>query len=86
MHFSKTRSLFFGFGAVINGLGDKKLMYFRNGYRYKNKQLENSMETRKIYLEIFDICSITCSANVNAVFKFFPCTLQLRLIDVVYGL
>jgi hypothetical protein len=39
------------------------------------------METRKIYLATFDMCSISYPANVNVIFEFFPCTPQLWLID-----
>jgi hypothetical protein len=46
------------------------------------KQLENSMET----LEMYHMCSISCPANVNAMFEFFPCTRQLWLVDVGYAL
>jgi hypothetical protein len=41
------------------------------------KQLENVMETHKVYLEMFDMCSISYSANVNAVLEFSSCTPQL---------
>jgi hypothetical protein len=37
------------------------------------KLLENSKETHKDYLEIIDVCS----ADVNAIFKLFPCTPQM---------
>jgi hypothetical protein len=40
------------------------------------KQLENSKGTHKVYLEIFDMCSINYSANANAIFEFFPRTPQ----------
>jgi hypothetical protein len=41
------------------------------------KQPENSMETHKVDLVMFDIRSISFSANVNAIFEFFPRTPQL---------
>jgi hypothetical protein len=34
------------------------------------KLLENSMETHKVYLEMFDVCSIIYSADVNVIFDF----------------
>jgi hypothetical protein len=52
------------------------------------KQYENSMETRKAYLEMFDVCFISFPANVNAIFEFFtmdtastlatPCEIRSR--------
>jgi hypothetical protein len=47
------------YGVAVNGLGNKKLVYFRNGYRYKHEKLENSMESHKVYPEMFDMCSIS---------------------------
>jgi hypothetical protein len=35
------------------------------------------MKTHKRYLEMFDMYSVTHSANGNAIFEFFPCTQQL---------
>jgi hypothetical protein len=50
------------------------------------KKLENSMKIHNVYLEMFDMCSISYSANVNQIFEFFPRTPQLWLIDFGYGL
>jgi hypothetical protein len=50
------------------------------------KQLENSMEIQTVYLKMFYVRSISYSANVNAIFEFFPRTLQLWLTDIDYGL
>jgi membrane protein YqaA with SNARE-associated domain len=36
------------------------------------KQFENSTETHKVYLEMFGICFISFSVNVNAKFELFP--------------
>jgi hypothetical protein len=47
----------------MNVLGHNKLVYFLNGYIFK---LQNNMETRKVYLEIFDMYSVSYSVNVNA--------------------
>jgi hypothetical protein len=41
------------------------------------KQLENSMETHKVYVEMFDIHSISYSANANTMLEIFPCTPQV---------
>jgi hypothetical protein len=41
------------------------------------KEPENSMETHKIYLDMFNMGSINYSANVNATLEFSPCTLKL---------
>jgi hypothetical protein len=38
------------------------------------KQVENNTETYGVYLEMFDLCSIKCSVNVNAILECFPCT------------
>jgi hypothetical protein len=35
---------------------------------------------------MFDTYSISCSANVNVIFEFFPYTPQLRLNEVGYDL
>jgi hypothetical protein len=35
------------------------------------KQIENSKETHKVYLEMFDMCTVSYYANVNAIFKIF---------------
>jgi hypothetical protein len=40
------------------------------------KQLEKSMEIHKVYSEAFVICYINYSANVCAVFEFFPCDIS----------
>jgi hypothetical protein len=45
------------------------------------KQLENSMETHYIYLEMFNTCSINDSATINATFKFFPCLQQWWIVN-----
>jgi hypothetical protein len=37
-------------------------------------QLENGMETHKVYLVMYDMCY---PAKVNAIFNFFPRTPQL---------
>jgi hypothetical protein len=50
------------------------------------KKTEKSMGTHKVYPEIFHLCSISCSANVNATFEFFSYAPQLRLIDIGHGL
>jgi hypothetical protein len=50
------------------------------------KQFENSMNLREVLLETLDICFISYSANFSAIFKFFPRTPQLCLIDSGYGL
>jgi hypothetical protein len=42
------------------------------------KQLEDSLETHKFYVEMLDICSVSYSANINA--------MHLWLTDVGYGL
>jgi hypothetical protein len=55
-----------------------KLAYFRNEDTNKT-QLENNMETHKVYLEMFDICSI--SYSTNTIIEFFLCTPKLWLID-----
>jgi hypothetical protein len=41
------------------------------------KQVENSVETHEVYLEMIDMRSITYSENITAIFEFFPCTPQL---------
>jgi hypothetical protein len=41
------------------------------------KQLETSIETYEVYLEMFDTCAIISSGNINANLKFFPRTPQL---------
>jgi hypothetical protein len=41
------------------------------------KQLEKCMEAHKVYLEIFDMCSISYFAKVKAIFEFLPCTPKL---------
>lgn len=41
------------------------------------KQFDSSMETHKVYLEILNICSISHSVYVNAIFEFFPCSSTL---------
>jgi hypothetical protein len=41
------------------------------------ERLGNSKEAHRIYIEMFDLCSISYSANVNAILEFFPCTPQL---------
>jgi hypothetical protein len=46
------------------------------------KQLENSMKPREFNLETLDIGLINYSANFNSIFKFFPCTPQLWLVDI----
>jgi hypothetical protein len=50
------------------------------------KQPKNSMETHNVYLEMFDMCSISYSTNINMTFEFFPCMLQMWFIDAGYGL
>jgi hypothetical protein len=40
--------------VVINDLGDKKFVYFRNVYRYKNEKLKTRLETHKVYLEVLE--------------------------------
>jgi hypothetical protein len=35
------------------------------------------METREVYLETFDVFSISYSADINAIFEFCPYTLQV---------
>jgi hypothetical protein len=50
------------------------------------KQLENSTETYKVYLQMIDMHSSSYSADVKAIFDFFPCSPQLWIIDVGYGL
>jgi hypothetical protein len=49
-------------------------------------ELENSTEFHKVHLGIFDMCSISYSANVNVIFEFVLCTSLLWLIDVDNGL
>jgi hypothetical protein len=58
-------------------LGDNKLVSFQNGYSTNTKQLENSLENHKLYVEMFDICFISYSANFNTIFEFLLCALQL---------
>jgi hypothetical protein len=41
------------------------------------KQLENGMKTQEVSAEMFDMCSISYSANVNVISEFFPCMSQL---------
>jgi hypothetical protein len=65
-------------GLFIYDLGDKKLVCFLYGYRYKHEKLENSMETHTVYLEMFNMCSISYSAHVKAIFEFFPHMPQLH--------
>jgi hypothetical protein len=65
--------------VLINDLGDTKCI-FERVTDTNMKQLENSMETHRVYLEMTDMCSISYSTNVNAIFEFSPCTPQL--IDV----
>jgi hypothetical protein len=43
------------------------------------------METHEVYLETFDLCSISYSANVYAIFEYFPCKTKLCFIDLGYG-
>jgi hypothetical protein len=38
------------------------------------KQFENSIEAHEVYLEVFDMCFISYSANVDASSEFFPRT------------
>jgi hypothetical protein len=45
------------------------------------KQLEHSMKTNTVYLEMFNMCSISSSADINIIFKLFPCTSQQWLIN-----
>jgi hypothetical protein len=49
-------------------------------------QLESNKQTHGVCLKMFNVCSISYSANVNAIFKFFACTPQLWPIDVSYAL
>jgi hypothetical protein len=50
------------------------------------KQIENSLESHKIYLEMFDLCPlISYAADIDTVFDLFMCTPQLWLIDVGYS-
>jgi hypothetical protein len=50
------------------------------------KKPEKNMGTHRVYPEIFHLCSTGCSANVNEIFELFPCTPQLCLTEVGYGL
>jgi hypothetical protein len=43
----------------------------------KMKQFENSMETRDVHLEKFEICSISYTAKVNSTIECFSRTPQL---------
>jgi hypothetical protein len=47
-------------------------------------QLGKNMENREFYLEMFNMCSNSFSANANAIFEFRPWTPQLRLVDPGY--
>lgn len=40
------------------------------------EQLENSMQTHDVDLEMSDMCSPSYSTNVSAIFEFFPYTPQ----------
>jgi hypothetical protein len=64
-------------GLFAYELGDKKLVYFLDGYRYRHVKLENSMETHTVHLEMFNMCSISYSAHVKTIFEFFPHIPQL---------
>jgi hypothetical protein len=50
------------------------------------KKPEKNMGTHRVYPEIFHLCSTGCPANVNEIFELFPCTPQLCLTEVGYGL
>jgi hypothetical protein len=41
------------------------------------EQVEISVESRNIYVQMFDMCSISYPANLNVTFEFFPYALQL---------
>jgi hypothetical protein len=41
------------------------------------KELENIIETNKVYLEMFHMQSVNLSAELQRVLDFFPCTQQL---------
>jgi hypothetical protein len=51
----------------------KELMYFRSGCR----ELEDSMETHEVYLEVFDTFFINCHGNVDVTLESFPCLPEL---------
>jgi hypothetical protein len=53
--------------------------------KYKQQSV-NSMETHEVYLQMFDMCSISYSLDINMIFEFFPCMLQLWLVNADYGL
>jgi hypothetical protein len=38
------------------------------------KQFENNLKTSEVYLELFDMISVSYSASVNAIFECFSCT------------
>jgi hypothetical protein len=42
-----------------------------NSYRKTFKPVENSMGTDEVYLEMLDMCPISYSPNLKAIFKFF---------------
>jgi hypothetical protein len=50
------------------------------------KQLENGIETHKVYLKIFDMYCINYSADINEIFEFFRVSAQLWPTDFGCGL
>jgi hypothetical protein len=52
---------------LTNYLDDKKSVYYRNGYRYNMKQLENSMETVEVLVGNVDLNISTASGAPIAI-------------------
>jgi hypothetical protein len=84
LHFSNSNLQIYW--AILNYFGENKLMCFRNMYKYKYEITWKKHGTHKVYIEMFDMCSISYSVNVDAIFEFSSRTAHLWLTDVGYGL
>jgi hypothetical protein len=55
----------------------RNLCYYETITDTDVKQIENNVETHKVFPEMFDTCSINHSANVNEIFELSSYTPQL---------
>jgi hypothetical protein len=51
-----------------------------------SRKLQNGVGTHDVFLDSLQLCSISCSANITAIFETVPCTSQIYLNDFGYDL
>jgi hypothetical protein len=68
----------FKYRPIINDLGDKKLVYFRNGYRHKHQTILKHHRNSK-FIQRCSVCAPLITLRTSVRYLILPCTPQLWL-------